>query len=232
MFEHGSRAVALNAKQLRDWTVMNHKRTQKNVRRASYLSIAAAISAVLLGATVPNASVAYSPEQDFPLVADEELNITELDMIAEQQTSEQIAEVISMASPDQWVQIYVDGDTFEYLAAVLLEDAPKVEVPDALSTVGAEAGTAPIGKGTRAVTGCSATGGPKATSSHLMPDRTMGWCGSGAWSGTIGGAWYRFANFTGYWAYAGTSSQNFVAIPAYTAVTLNPAPTLKYVQLS
>ena len=69
--------------------------------------------------------MAYSPEQDFPLVADEELNITELDMIAEQQTSEQIAEVISMASPDQWVQIYVDGDTFEYLAAVLLEDAPK-----------------------------------------------------------------------------------------------------------
>lgn len=57
-------------------------------------------------------------------VAAEELDAAQLELIRETQSPEEIEAIISMASPDQWVQTYSDSETFETLGAVLLETPP------------------------------------------------------------------------------------------------------------
>lgn len=72
--------------------------------------------------------------------------------------------------------------------------------------------------------------GPAVTTEHVVPDRYMGWCGTGSWTGVITG-WYRSVNFTARGIRVGTSTTAYLTIPAYTSNILNSAQTLRYVAI-
>ena len=109
--------------------------------------------------------------------APEMLETEQLAVLAEVQTPEEISEVVAEAGPEQWVQLYVDSDTFEYKAAVLLEKPPVPAEAPADQKPSANPEITPY-----AVSVCG-SGVPQRAPSPLMLHRTGTTIGAGAGRG-------------------------------------------------
>lgn len=202
---------------------MSNSQYKRMTGARAWLAAVGLVSASVLLASGP--ATANAGSVSLP-TAPEMLETEQLAVLAEVQTPEEISEVVAEAGPEQWVQLYVDSDTFEYKAAVLLEKPPVPAEAPADQKPSANPEITPY-----AVSVCGSGVPARAVTTHVAPDRNYNWCGSGSWSGSLGG-WYIFTNYTGNWAYAGSNSSSVLSIPAYTVATLERAIPLGYVQLS
>lgn len=181
----------------------------------------------LLGAS---SAQAESAETDLPRVAST-LSTSELAKLGSQQDRAEIAEIISMAGPEQNVQALLNFDTGTYDAAVLVDETPEEQLASFLATKSAakQPSNASGTLGSNGVYTCSYTSSPKGTSYHTST--AFYWCGSGYWTGSIGG-WFRYRNGSSKNHLVGPSSTNWMTCPPYTTCDIAGTTVLGYVSFS
>lgn len=182
------------------------------------VNVICAVTGLLIGVSPASAA---SPDADLPIVA-ELISTTELAAIGQSQDPAEITDVMALASATQPVQVLMDLKSGTYSAAVLVEFAPgfstssnQRSVPDQVQPFAG-------------VYGCSTTAA-RGVSSHVAPERQIGWCGNGNWTGPAIGGTYRFQNKSGTTATIGENWIIAALCPGYTTCNFASSFNLRYV---
>lgn len=208
--------------------------TTRNKPRSLWALIAATSLAVVctIAGTMP-ANAAEKPiDKNLPIV-ETLISSEQLSRLGASQSLEDIQGVINLATAEQRVQILINGETGEYEAAVLVKNGPDFTKYDAAIDI-SESSSPSFSGSVQPLAGvyaCS-TSGAKGISRHVAPDRTIGWCGSGNWSGSGFGGWYQYSSNISTASLVGPDVWSWVLCPGDTTCNISPASTLGFVEFS
>lgn len=186
--------------------------------------------ASLLGASSASANASDPHDEgDLPRAA-ATLSASELAELGESQSPEQIDEVMSMASPEQNVQVLLNFDTKGYDAAVLVDSSPLEDMQSTQPAGALAEGSAAEGAARAGIYTCSYTSGPKGISNHTST--SYYWCGSGSWSGGPLAGWKQYYNGISTTALVGPSNVSWSGCPGFTTCTVPAGTNLGYVSFN
>lgn len=183
--------------------------------------VAALVASVGLTATAaaasPSLSSATVDERDLPRVPDF-VSADELAAIGQTQDLAEIEAIVSLAGPDQAVQLLLDFESNGYGGAVLVDAPPALREVSSADKAQTMAGIGP-----------GAYGGPGMKGASHHTHVTLGWYGAGSWSGSGYTNWNMYVSGISTASLVGPSNLTWRVCPGWATCTVSPAATLGYV---